>query len=273
MSVDVRAALQAAIAQLERAGVPSPERDASAFLGAAGAGKPITLEQMPQDVADRFAHMVARRTRREPVSHIIGRRAFWNHEFIVNRDVLDPRPDTETLVEYALSEPFDRVLDLGTGSGCIILSLLAECPDATGLAVDLSPAALEVARKNAVQIGVADQVQFEISDWFENVTGQFDLIVSNPPYIREQVFAELDLDVRMFEPKLALTAGEDGLDAYRVIAAKAKGYLAPNGRIVVEIGYDQKDAVSELFLNAEYCDVTCHVDLAGKDRVISANRG
>lgn len=273
MSVDVRTALRDAIRLLEVAGVPTPQVDASALLDAAAGRKSAAIDQVPDDVADNFRRMIARRARREPVSHITGRRAFWMHEFKVTKDVLDPRPDTETLVEYALSLPFNRVLDLGTGSGCIIISLLAERASATGLSVDMSSAALDIARENAEHIGVSDRLALTQSNWFERVSGQFDLIVSNPPYIPDQVFEGLEPEVRRFEPKMALTAGKDGLDAYRVISAQAKRFLTKGGRLVVEIGYDQRAAVTELFLNEEYEDVTCHRDLAGKDRVISGKWG
>mgnify|MGYP001032363558 CR=1 FL=1 len=186
-------------------------------------------------------------------------------------DVLDPRPDTETLVAAALEQPFARVVDLGTGSGAIVLTLLAEHPAATAVGVDLSPAAIAVAQGNAERLGVAGRVALLQSDWFGAVTGRFDLIVSNPPYIAADEMALLSPEVRDHEPHMALTPGGDGLDAYRHIAAKAGAYLTKGGRILLEIGPTQASAVTGFLANAGFAEPVCLTDIDGRDRVIAAN--
>ncbi|WP_371154445.1 peptide chain release factor N(5)-glutamine methyltransferase [Jannaschia sp. 2305UL9-9] len=265
---DAVRALAEARRRFEMVGIPDAARDASALMDAAGAGSDLVLSA---EVADRFATMVARRTAREPVSHIIGRRAFWMHDFEVTPDVLDPRPDTETLVEAALADGFSTVVDLGTGSGCILLSLLHERPEATGLGTDISEAALAVARRNADRVGVAGRASFLRSDWLSGVTGQVDLIVSNPPYISQDEMVDLSPEV-LHEPHLALTPGGDGLDAYRRIARDAPDHLVPGGRLLVEIGATQASAVSALFEAAGLINIATIRDLPGKDRVVSAQK-
>lgn len=230
----------------------------------------ISKDASDGDAVDRFQDYVKRRANREPFSHISRGRDFWNHRFEVTPDVLDPRPDTETLVELALSEPFARVLDLGTGSGCIVISLLAERMTATGVGTDISENALAVAAKNAHFAEVDPILELKQSNWFEAVTGQFDLIVSNPPYISADEMAHLEPEVRNFEPHLALTDGADGLSAYHAIAAGAPYHLTPGGRLLVEIGFDQSKSVKALFQGAGFEDINCHTDLNGKDRVVSA---
>jgi release factor glutamine methyltransferase len=268
-------ALGSATARLREAGVEGPERDARRLLAHAIGCAPDVLagrlsDPLPADVAERFAALVARRAAREPVSHITGRRVFWGRDFRVTRDVLDPRPETETLVALALVEPFARVLDLGTGSGCILVSLLADRPGARGVGSDLSPEALAVAGENAAAHGVADRLVLTPSDWFADLGGRYDLIVSNPPYIAAGEMAELSPEVRDHEPRAALTDGGDGLSAYRAIAAGAPDHLAPGGRLLVEIGPTQGAAVSRLFAGAGLERVAVHPDLDGRDRVVSA---
>ncbi|WP_298433869.1 peptide chain release factor N(5)-glutamine methyltransferase [uncultured Jannaschia sp.] len=266
MSDPVAAALRAATARLAAAGIPDPQGDATRLLthAANGARPPADL---PPGTLGHFAAAIERRAAREPVSHITGRRAFWDHEFRVTPDVLDPRPDTETLVEAALAGPFDRVLDLGTGSGCILLSLLAARPDATGTGTDISEAALGVARDNAERLGVTDRVTLRRADWLDGIDGPFDLIVSNPPYIAEAEMADLSPEV-LREPRIALTPGGDGLDPYRIIACDAPARLAPFGRLMVEIGPTQGAAVAALWRAAGLGDVEIRSDLDGRDRVV-----
>ena len=205
----------------------------------------------------------------KPMSHILGYRDFYKNRFVVTPDVLDPRPDTETLVELALAAPFSQVLDLGTGSGAILLSLLDEQSDAIGIGTDISELALQVATENADRIGVSNRVHFEQSDWFEAVGGTYDLIVSNPPYISAKAYETLAPEL-YYEPKIALTPGGDGLEPYRIITRDAPDHLTPGGRLLVEIGYDQGRAVSGLFRAAGLEDVQVHPDLNGKERVVSA---
>ena len=250
------------------------EAEARALLTAAGvegaAGDVSRLRAAATDDAE-FAALVHRRAAREPVSHLLGRRAFWNHEFLVTPAVLDPRPDTETLVEAALAEPFATVLDLGTGSGCILLSLLDERPDATGVGTDLSEAALEVARRNAARLDAGRRATWLRSDWLVDVTGHFDLVVSNPPYIAEAEMADLSPEV-LHEPRLALTPGGDGLDAYRILTRDAPEHLAPGGRLIVEIGAGQGPAVAALFAAAGLARIVVLEDLNGRKRVVSGKK-
>ena len=214
-----------------------------------------------------YGRVIDARAARQPVSQIIGRRAFWEHEFIVTRDTLDPRPETETLVDEALKLPWTSVLDLGTGTGAILLSLLAARPGSTGMGTDISEAALDVARRNAHLIGVT--ARLAVSDWFGAVNGRFDLIVSNPPYIALDEMGELAPEVGKWEPRQALTDGADGLSAYRVIAGQAAGYLTPHGHVLVEIGHTQGKAVASIFRD-HGAKTHCLSDLDGRDRVISA---
>ncbi len=275
MSATVQELLMGGIAQLRAAEVPDAPRDARLLLAAAlGIDRSRLTLVMPDRVAPEaaalFDSFIAARTTRQPVSQILGRREFYGREFRVTPDVLDPRPETEHLVELALSTPFETLLDLGTGSGCILATLLAENPTAKGQGADISPAAIAIAQENAHALGVADRAQFTSSDWFENIAGTFDLIVSNPPYISIAEMAELAPDVRDHEPHLALTPGGDGLESYRIIAQQAAEYLVPKGRLIVEIGATQAADVMALFRSAGFVDVTSHQDYAGHDRLVSA---
>lgn len=270
--------LPAAVAALRSVGVPGPVRDVRLLMAHALAVPADRLslhlgEPMSDDAAARFEALIARRAARQPVSQIIGRRLFWGRSFVVTPDVLDPRPETETLIAAALTVDFTRVLDLGTGSGALMLTLLAERPAATGLGVDLSPAALTVARANAAALGLGARVQWQESDWFSAVTGQFDLIVVNPPYIAAAEMPTLDPEVRDWEPHLALTPGGDGLDAYRSIASGICAYLQPGGTLLAEIGPGQGAAVAALFRRAGLTTVNVLSDLDGRDRVTSARAG
>jgi release factor glutamine methyltransferase len=272
------AALAAAIPALRAAGVPGPERDARLLLAHALGVDRARLTLHLQDALDaeaetRFAaHVDARRARR-PVAQILGGRQFWDRWFEVTPAVLDPRPETEVLVRLALEARFARLLDLGTGSGAIAVTLLAERPGATGLATDISAAALEVAGRNARAQGVAARLELARADWWQGVAGRFDLIVSNPPYIAAAEMDGLAPEVRRHEPRGALTDGADGLTAYRAIAAGAARHLAPGGRLLVEIGAAQGAAVTGIFTAAGLDAVTLHTDLEGHDRVVSAANG
>lgn len=272
-----RAALADAVPGLRAAGIDDPARDARLLLAHAMRLAPGRLllhldDALSAAAAERFAAALAARRRRQPVSQITGTRLFWGHGFRVTPDVLDPRPETEMLVAAALEEPFGRVLDLGTGSGAIILSLLAERPQARGLAVDISPAALAVARENAARPGLQGRVEFALSDWFAQVTGVFDLIVSNPPYIAAAEMPALAPETRDWEPALALTPGGDGLDAYRRIAARAGAYLEPGGRVLLEIGPTQGAAVTGMLRDAGFSGIGLTHDLDGRARVVSARK-
>lgn len=268
-------ALAEAAAALARAGVADPMRDARLLLAHALG---IAPDRLVLHLADppgagagaRFRALVAERARRRPLSHLTGRRLFWGRGFAVTPDVLDPRPETECLVALALARPFARVLDLGTGSGAILLTLLAERPEAEGLGTDLSEPALAVARANAAALGTGARARFLRADWFAGVAGRFDLIVSNPPYVAAAEMAGLAPEVRDWEPHLALSPGGDGLGAYRAIAAGAGAHLAPGGRLLVEIGPSQGGAVAALLAAAGLAGIAVHPDLDGRDRVVEA---
>lgn len=259
-------ALRDAVARLRAAGVDDPAGDARRLL-AHHAGDLLPSEALPDPQA--WAALVARRAARTPMAQILGRRAFWRHDFAVTPDVLDPRPETETLVAAALDGPFSRVIDLGTGSGAILLSLMAERPRAAGTGTDLSEAALAVARGNARALGLRpDLIR---ADWWGGVEGTFDLVVSNPPYIAEAEMAGLAPELA-HEPRMALTPGGDGLEAYRAIAAGLGAHLAPGGRVIVEIGPTQGAAVSALLRGAGLAEVAVGRDLDGRNRIVSGRK-
>ncbi|CUH41785.1 peptide chain release factor N(5)-glutamine methyltransferase [Ruegeria atlantica] len=268
-------AMVAATARLRAAGVADPARDARVLLAHAARieASRVTLiapEELSPEVAERYDQLISLRAVRVPVSHLLGEREFYGRRFRVSRDVLDPRPETEALIEAALSEPFDHVLDLGVGSGCILITLLAERASASGVGADLSEAACLQASANAVQHQVQGRVEILQSDWFQNIDGQFDLIVSNPPYISLQEMADLSPEVRVHEPRMALTDEGDGLGAYRRIAAGAPDFLLPGGRLLVEIGPTQGHSVAALFESAGLTATRIVPDLDGRDRVVFA---
>lgn len=228
----------------------------------------VLHDQLSETQAATFHTLITKRATRQPVSQLLGRREFWGRAFRVTPDVLDPRPDTELLIETALEHPFDRVLDLGTGTGCILLSLLCEHKTATGIGTDISDAALSIASTNAIRHEVQNRVSFIRSDWYQNVTGKFDLILSNPPYITADEYKTLAPEVLDWEPKIALTPGGDGLSAYRQIIAGAALHLTPNGTLIVEIGMSQAQAVLGLFQIAGFVDCAVKSDLNNRDRVV-----
>ena len=269
------AALGPAIDRLAAAGVPEPARDARRLLAHAAGIAPDRLsihmaDPLGTEAADRFAAALAARARRQPVAQITGGRAFWGRDFRVTADVLDPRPETETLVAAALEAPFARLLDLGTGSGCLAVTLLAERPAAQGVATDISEAALAVARENAERHRVADRLQLLRADWWSGVAGAFDLIVANPPYIPVADLDALAPELRLHEPRAALTDGSDGLSAYRALAAGAVRHLAPGGRLAVEVGAGQAASVARLFAQAGLDPAGIRADMDGRQRVVIA---
>ena len=269
----VNEAITAAIQALRAADVPDAANDARILMAHAlgvdrGRLTLVLPDEVANDVMIRFSMAIDERCARKPVSHIIGTREFYGRDFIVTPDVLDPRPETELLVETALSTPFENVLDLGTGSGCILLTLLAENKSAKGQGADTSPAALNIAEQNATRMGLVNRSGFVRSDWFGNIEGRFDLIVSNPPYIAADEMPALSPEVRNWEPLIALTPGGDGLEAYRLITAGAARHLTPQGRLLVEIGPTQASAVVDLFEAGGFNGITILKDIDGRDRVI-----
>lgn len=219
----------------------------------------------------RLDKIIQARKARQPLAQILGLAPFRDRLFRVTPDVLIPRADTEVLVDAALAVSPRRILDLGTGPGTIALTLLAQCPQATAVATDISQPALKIARENAMRLGVTDRVEFIHSDWFHAVNGAFDLIVSNPPYIDATTYTTLAPEITQWEPEIALTPGGDGLEAYRIIAACAPAHLARGGHLMVEIGFDQGRAVADLLQTAGLEHVRLTRDLNGKDRVVSGN--
>ena len=276
-------ALRRAVTALTDSGSTEAFTEARMLLeGAAGLDRLALLRdpdrRLTADETARLDACLDRRRAGEPVTRILGRRGFWSLDLAVTPDVLDPRPDTETLIEAALvalagrmGQPL-RVLDLGTGSGAILCALLAELPHATGIGVDVSVAAAEVARRNVAACGLADRAAIVTGRWFEPVEGAFDVIVSNPPYIPSADIADLAPEVRLFDPRLALDGGIDGLDAYRQIVALLPGLLAEGGLAILEVGLGQAGDVAALLTAAGLEEITIKADLAGVGRAVSGYR-
>jgi len=261
-------------ARLRAANIENSGRDVRKLAAAALAvpAERLTLVSESSASAEQAAHfesLVSQRLARKPVARILGHRQFWGRDFEISDDVLDPRGDTETIVLEALKTPAKRLLDLGTGSGILAITLLAEWPDAHAVASDISTAALAIAKTNAAVHDVAERVEFCCSDWLDTISGQFDLIVSNPPYIAESELPGLSADVTLYDPKIALSPGKDGLAAYRTIARDAKNHLVPGGRLIVEIGASQAAEVQRIFTQMGYLHVACYQDLGGRDRVVT----
>lgn len=267
---------------LKAARVDSPVIDARLLVEAAtGASRTDIVtdpyREVPAEALAVLDGYLERRSRREPVSRILGRKGFWKIMLQVTPDVLSPRPDTETVVQEALAH-FDEhrrfdVLDLGVGSGAILLAILAERPLARGLGTDVSDEALAVARDNAARLGLDGRMALLRGDWTEGMApASFDLVVSNPPYIREGEIAELDPEVRDHDPHLALSGGADGLDHYRRLAPEVLRVLRPGGRFLLEIGHDQSEAVETLMRGAGAEEVRTVKDLSLRDRVVTGVR-
>lgn len=269
-------------ARLTEAGIDSPAIDARLLLEAAAGVSRTDIVADPYRPLDAGAisqldAYVERRARREPVSRILGRKGFWKIMLNVSPHVLTPRPDTEVIVEGVLAATPEHqrftILDLGVGSGAILLAILAERPLARGLGVDLSEEALAVARENAANLGLAGRLALLRGDWTEGLGDEtFDVVVANPPYIPTADILGLDPEVREHEPHLALDGGPDGLEAYRRLAPEILRVLHPDGFFAVEIGYDQSQAVEAIFRTAGACEVRTRKDLADRDRVVSGSK-
>jgi release factor glutamine methyltransferase len=233
------------------------------------------LNQLTPAEEARLAELVRRRAAREPMAYILGEKEFWSLPFLVTPAVLIPRPETETVVEAALGEVADRrarwrILDLGTGSGCLLLALLSELPNATGLGVDRSEQALRIAQSNAGRLGLADRARFAAGDWGRDLEGSYDVIVSNPPYVTASEWPALEPEVRAFEPTGALRAGLHGLDAYRALAPHLAPLLAPNGAVCLEIGQAQGNALTTILARHGLSVTQRRRDLAGIERCLIA---
>jgi release factor glutamine methyltransferase len=282
MTLTLLKAWQSAKQRLEAAGLSGPVIDARLLVEAAAdatradiVGDPHRALTPEQETT--LADYLDRREHREPVSHILGRKGFWKIMLNVTPDVLTPRPDTETVVEYVLRDFPEHaawsILDLGIGSGAIILSILAERPAARGLGIDVSSEAIAVARDNAANLGLSGRLALLRGDWTEGLAeASFDLVVSNPPYIATDVIETLEPEVRDHEPRIALEGGPDGLMHYRRLAPEIMRVLKPGGRFAVEIGYDQKEAVEALFREAGAAGVTTVLDLTNRDRVVAGTK-
>jgi len=272
-------AWKGAQAQLKAGGIDSPSIDARLLLEAAtGASRTDILTDpyramTPEQQAELDGY-VQRRLRREPVSRILGKKGFWKIMLNVTPDVLSPRPDTETILDVALlhytpNEAF-TVLDMGTGSGAILLAILAERAGARGVGTDVSTEALAVARENAANLGLDGRCDFLRTEWAAGLADHsFDLVVSNPPYIPSDAIDGLDPEVRDHDPRLALDGGPDGLTAYRELVPEIVRVMKPGGVFAVEIGWDQGEAVSALFRAAGFADVKVVKDLSDRDRVVT----
>ena len=271
----LRALIARGTSALDQGGISNATRDARLLTAHVCDIDPsrVTLHEM-DEVSEaaiaRFDDVITQRLNHRPVSRIIGVRQFWGRNFQVTDDVLDPRGDTETLIAEALQTPAKRILDLGTGSGILGITLAAEQVDAVVVVTDISKAALLVAKTNAKRHDVEDRIEFIESDWFDSLHGKFDLIISNPPYIGENELEGLESDVIDYDPIIALTPGGDGIAPYRIIAGQAQNYLNENGRVIVEIGHLQGKDVKNLFLQAGFSGVQILQDLEGKDRAIVA---
>lgn len=280
-AMQVRDALDAATRMLQQAVVPQPRLDASvllaATLGVDRAGLWARDErQLTVAEARCFDAYVRQRSARRPVSQIVGEREFWSLSFAISQDVLDPRPDSETIIEAVLAEVGDRerplrLLDLGTGSGCLLLTLLSELPRAFGVGVDISPAALCVAAANARRFGLERRCLLLAGDWTTALDGTFDVIVSNPPYLRTAELAEVAPEVRDYEPAVALDGGNDGLQAYRAIATQIPRLMAPGGAVFMECGAGQAADVGAILCQVGFGNVRFRHDLSGHARCVAAN--
>ncbi len=223
---------------------------------------------------------VTRRLKREPVHRILGSREFYGMDLLISRETLEPRPDTEVLVDAMLPhlqrivsrKGSARVLDLGTGTGAILLALLNACLSASGVGSDISDDALVTVTKNSERLNVGSRFTAVRSSWFDQISGRFDIIVSNPPYIPTDVISKLEPEVRDYDPRAALDGGADGLNPYRDIAARADGFLEAGGLVGLEIGFDQKTAVTDIFTSAGFILAQAERDYGGNDRVLVFSR-
>ena len=274
-------ALAAARLRLRQAGIPDAGLDARVLVGhALGLSVSDLIGHPERALTDaerqRIEALLDRRLQREPVAYITGQREFWSLPLSVTPAALIPRPDSETLIEAVLDDVGDRsaplrIVDLGTGSGCLVLALLRELANATAVAVDRSAAALHLARMNALALGLANRLRFVASDWASALAGPFDIVVTNPPYVATAEWPRLAPEIRLFEPQAALLAGDDGLCAYRRIVPDLPRILAPSGRAYLECGHDQGDRIAELLRGHGFAAIAVQADLGGRARCISAS--
>ena len=273
MSRTVEALLRDAGRRLEAAGIPSPRVEARILLRTALGRSPEALIRDPDapvsaSDAERFLVLARRRAGREPISRILGEREFRSLRFSLDPDTLDPRPDSETVVEAALGwcrgKPGPlRVLDLGTGTGCLLLAVLKARPEATGIGTDIAAGAVAAAARNAARLGLSDRASFRRTDWDTGIVGAFDLILSNPPYIPTSEIDRLEAEVSRWDPRAALDGGADGLDAYRRLAPAVADRLAPGGAAFLEIGAGQAKPVEAIMAAEGFSRFVGKADLGG----------
>ena len=261
--------------KLSQSGIESAARDAR-ILTAHALGVPISdlslkiTDKVSANIIFKLEKLILRRVNKEPISKILGRRDFWGRTFSINKNVLDPRGDTETLIDYVIGKPRKTVLELGTGSGVIAVTLACEWKEVQVTAIDISEDALLLAQINAEKFNVQDKIHFLKSDWFDNVEGMFDLIISNPPYVGWMEQDEISIEVKKYDPEIALFAGNDGFDAYKRIIPNLAKFLNPDGFVVLEIGASQSKKVKNMMNSFGFFDVEVVKDLFGKDRLITS---
>ena len=261
--------------KLSRSGIEGAARDAR-ILTAYALKIPISElslkldELVSEQIISELEKFILRRINREPISKILGKREFWGRSFSISENVLDPRADTETLIDFVIEKPVKSVLELGTGSGAIAVTLACEWKEVHLTAVDISEDAISMAKINAEKFNVQNKIHFLKSDWFESVRGSFDLIISNPPYIGLVEQDEIAAEVIKYDPEVALFAGRDGLEAYKRIIPKLANFLNPDGLVVLETGASQSNEVKKMMNEVGFIDAKIAKDLSGKDRLVSA---
>lgn len=266
--------------RLAEAGIPEPRREARLILAHALGIEPTAISGYPERPVEDpapYRALIERRAAREPLAYLTGRREFWSLDFEVAAATLDPRPDSETVVEAALAAMPARdapasILDFGTGTGCLLLALLAERPIATGLGVDLSEAAIAVARRNAARHGLGERARFVVGYWGDALSGYFDLIVANPPYVPSGAIGDLQREIAGYEPRLALDGGIDGLAAHRELATDIARLLAPDGVAVLEFGVGQGAEVEGILAASGLAVGEFSTDLAGHRRCVTGRK-
>ncbi len=259
-------------------GIETPELDARIILKEILSldDKDLILKEsldIPEEMIEKIITIESRRLNGEPISKIFKKRDFYNSTFIISNDVLDPRPETELIVEiannYINKNEVKNILDLGTGSGCILLSILKENRMINGLGIDLSKEAISIAKQNSKKLNLETQSNFLVSNWMSSVNYKYDLVVSNPPYIASEDIKKLSKSVKIYDPILSLDGGDDGLNSYRLIASDLKRIISMNALIIIEIGYNQSLQVTDIFKKNDFKLIKKYNDINGLDRVLT----
>ena len=259
-------------------GIETPELDARIILKEVLSldDKDLILKEsldIPEEIIEKIITIESRRLNGEPISKIFKKRDFYNSTFLISNDVLDPRPETELIVEiannYINKNEVKNILDLGTGSGCILLSILKENRMINGLGIDLSKEAISIAKQNSKKLNLETQSNFLVSNWMSSVNYKYDLVVSNPPYIASEDIKKLSKSVKIYDPILSLDGGDDGLNSYRLIASDLKRIISMNALIIIEIGYNQSLQVIDIFKKNDFKLIKKYNDINGLDRVLT----